>query len=203
MKFIQFLNEAPRIDDMLVGYKPSLVEDFFEVITEDHDKKTTWKFKEYTITEFERDKQLYCFLGNKKNQLLYIMYDVSDTPLGKSYTNKYVQKGKISIGKNLIADFIYANAKRNKCNVIISDTIQSSGGVSMWKNLLKTSFDEGSEIGIYRNNDKKNSFSLKKGEHIDFIGDKIDTFDKWYDVVKDMAYGKETAHENTRIYIKE
>ena len=202
MKFAQFLNETPRIDNMTVHDKPDSVVDFLEVLEDTHDEKTSWKYKDLIVKEYVRDEYNYSFLCKDETPILYIMYQLNNTVLGKSYTNKFVQKGRISLSPNLLTDFVFTNAKRNKADAIVSDSIQSNGGVSLWKSLLRTAYDKGYEIGVYRKADNKNNNYITKEKAIDFMGEKIDSFDKWYNLVKDFVYGQETFHEGMRFYIK-
>jgi len=196
MKFKEFLNESPRIEPE-VKNKPNEVSEIYDEIYESEDPVDKWKFDKYTVEQYEYLRTNYMFLIKEeknglymtKTVLLYCKFDMNKYDnLGKMYRNTLIQKAS-GIGTFTIVDFMFAIIDHYKLDGIISDKVQSYGGMSLWKKILLEGYAKDYEIGAYYD-----------GKRYDHIGED-DDFDEWYEKIKkNYDYGYKA--ENYLIYVK-
>lgn len=153
MKFKDFLNEAPYIQDAIQN-DPELPNRMYEHRNKTGKPTLEWEWKGYKVIEHKgKYGTTDVFVMNDDNVELYVAYDVSRYPqLGDMYKNSYIQKGlKSKFNNDLIIEFTFHMIKIKHAKGIISDDIQSTGGKKMWRNILEYGSKNNMDVGVYDN----------------------------------------------------
>lgn len=190
MKYKDFLNESPYMDDFVESRPDDVIELYND--KSKYQPIDNFTYKHYRFEEYhdEIDKQLYIFKNDKL--ALVMLYDTQKVDgLGMMYKNYFIQKTKVTISTNDIIDLIMYMIDKKKCDGIVSDRTHSVGGKTFWRKIMKYADDNKFVVGVY---------NYKTKENIDKSKD--ESFNTWYTTVVEKTYGHDEKHHSAGLYIK-
>lgn len=197
MKYKDFLTEQPKLDK--ISSKPSKVDALYDIVSEKSEPIKSYKIDRYDIEEYDYDRSHHIFVLSKEKHWmgvdvkvrLYIdhVHEVNKT-LGNCFRNAMIAKGVSGINQFSVIDILFEIL--NRYDAFVSDKVQSFGGKSMWKRMLKQAHEDNKTIGVYDNS---------KDEIIDTLG-KDESFDAWYEKISSEYYSDKDEHEKYQLFIK-
>lgn len=182
MKFVDFLNEAPYIDDK-INPRPNAVTHAYKKLNVPQSDVDEHKFKSYIIKIYDEDATAF-LVDKNDNPLIMTEYALDDYFVDYLFQNEALEKGTLSkLEKNLVPEFIVALAKLLNANGIISDTSQSIGGKKTWETLVGMIGDKSKSVGLYNNDNGEVQYK-----------DKGMKSNEWFKIASTEAYGDDKEH---------
>lgn len=188
MKFKDFINENPMLDDDITPV-PTAVENSYKKLSK-NDEFEEYKFKSYTIKIYDEDSTAFLVDANDK-PLIMTEYDLDDYFDYHLFQNISLEKGTTSkLEKNLVSEFVIELSKLLNADGIISDTRQSMGGKKTWETIIKLIGDKSKVLGIYNNEEIVVKNKEKSIKSID-----------WFKTISKDIYGSGEDKEQFQLYI--
>ena len=115
MNFLQYLTEAPFLDDDIESNPKKVQREYEHQLEYNKNKMSEYKFGDYKIVMLDGyETSAYLLKGDEA--ILMAEYIVNEIDGKDFYFNNMIQKGSGKLEKNLIVEFIFELSKKLKCN---------------------------------------------------------------------------------------
>lgn len=191
MKFIEFLNEMPHLDNDIKPVPTAVQHSYNNLIKDESDdgEFKDHKFKSYIIRIFDINGTAF-LIDKDDSALIMTEYSLDDYLDDYLFQNTSLEKGTTAkFEKNLVAEFVIELAKLLRANGIISDTTQSIGGKKTWEIIVDSIGDKSKEVGVYDNEEVSKSIKEKSMKS-----------NEWFKTVSKNVYGGDDK-ERYQLYI--